>query len=169
MSRCLPSPRGPLPGRRHRCHRRSEGARWASIDAAADLKAAAEPPAVGLLGGVDSAAVLIIIVALLEPRNTFERDGGNDGANDVLYVRLRYVRVRMYTGTHACMVCVCVCVCGRVWLAGCVRVCVLGRSVAIVHRYVAATSEPPVATAGDEATAPYGTEEPALRAEAYIE
>ena len=63
----------------------------------------------------------------------------------------------------------CVCVCGRVWLAGCVRVCVLGRSVAIVHRYVAATSEPPVATAGDEATAPYGTEEPALRAEAYIE
>ena len=119
----------------------------------------------GLLGGVDYGAVLIIIVALLEPRNTFERDGGNDGANDVLYVRLRYVRVRMSTGTHACMVCVC----GRVWLAGCVRVCVLGRSLAIVHRYVAATSEPPVATAGDEATAPYGTEEPALRAEAYIE
>ena len=166
MSRCLHSPRGPLPGRRHRCHRRSERSEGlASIDTTADLKAAAEPPAVGLLGGVDYCAVLIIIVALLEPRNTFERDGGNDGANDVLYVRLRYVRVRMCTDTHACMVCVC----GRVWLAGCVRVCVLGRSVAIVHRYVAATSEPPVATAGDEATAPYGTEEPALRAEAYIE
>ena len=58
------------------------------------------------------------------------------------------------------------CVCGGVWLAGCVRVCVLGRSVAIVRRYVAATSEPPVATAGDGATAAYGTEEPALRAEA---
>ena len=58
------------------------------------------------------------------------------------------------------------CVCGRVWLAVCVRVCVLGWSVAFVHRYVAATSEPPVATAGDEATAAHGTEEPALRAEA---
>ena len=73
----------------------------------------------GLLGGVDYCAVLIIIVALLEPRNTFERDGGNDGANDVLYVRLRYVRVRMCTDTHACMVCVCVWSC----LAGWVRAC----------------------------------------------
>ena len=81
------------------------------------------------------------------------------------YMYVYVTCVYVCTDTHACMVCVC----GRVWLAGCVRVCVLGRSVAIVHRYVAATSEPPVATAGDEATAPYGTEEPALRAEAYIE
>ena len=118
MSRCLHSPRGPLPGRRHRCHRRTERSEGtASIDTTADLKAAAEPPAVGLLGGVDYCAVLIIIVALLEPRNTFERDGGNDGANDVLYVRLRYVRVRMCTDTHACMVCVWSC------LAGWVRAC----------------------------------------------